>query len=47
MNEKDPEARARDEACRRRIGRLAVIFLGLLVLVYLVPLFLHLAGVRF
>ena len=47
MNEKDPEARARDEACRRRIGRLAVIFLGLLVLVYLVPLFLRLAGVRF
>lgn len=38
----DPE-----EARRRRVGRLAVIGLGLLVLVYLVPLFLRLAGVRF
>lgn len=47
MSEDDPEAHARDEARRRRIGRLAVIFLGLLVLVYLVPLFLRLVGVRF
>jgi hypothetical protein len=46
VSEGDPELRAREEARRRRIGRLAVVFLGLLVLVYLVPLFLRLMGVR-
>lgn len=46
MSAEDPDAKAKEEARRRRIGRLAVIFLGLLVLVYLVPLFLRLVGVR-
>jgi len=43
----DPEVRAREAVRRRRVGRLVVIFMGLLVLVYLVPVFLRLMGVRF
>lgn len=36
-----------DEGRRKRTGRLVVIGLGLLVLVYLVPLALRMAGMRF
>ena len=43
MIEEDPKAR--EEARRRLTGRIAVILLGLLVLVYLVPLALKMAGV--
>lgn len=43
----EPDDEEREAARRRRVGRLAVIFMGLLVLVYLVPLFLRLMGVRF
>lgn len=43
----DQDEDPRELARRRRIGRLAVILLGLLVLVYLLPVFLRLAGVRF
>jgi len=47
VSEGDPDSQAREAARRKRLGRLAVILLGLLVLVYLAPLFLRLAGVRF
>jgi hypothetical protein len=43
MSEDDPKAR--EEARRRLTGRVAVILLGLLVLVYLVPLALKMMRV--